>query len=173
MEVAGGPHLLRVGLVLAVSALLASVPASAADRPTASYVTGRGALGDDWRDEGLLDARGHPRSDLVGLWQSVLWADGYLPRALVTCRYDARTREATRVWQSNHGLVADGVAGAQTFGFAGTRLMYRQPWTVYAGERYALPLRRTGAGVYEVYDEGRFRPLRTDTATLHVCRGGH
>ncbi|MFF4490584.1 peptidoglycan-binding protein [Streptomyces sp. NPDC001544] len=160
-------------LVLAVATVLASVPAGAADRPTASYVTGRGALSDDWRDEGLLDAREHPRSDLVGLWQSVLWADGYLARAFVTCRYDGRTQEATRVWQSNHGLIADGVTGAQTLGFAAGRLVSRPPWTVYVGEWYALPLRRTGAGVYEAYDEGRFVPLRTDAATLHVCRDAH
>ncbi|MEV5959834.1 peptidoglycan-binding protein [Streptomyces sp. NPDC051987] len=152
---------------------MASIPASAAGRPAASYVTGRGGLSDDWRDERPLDAREHPRSDLVGLWQSVLWADGYLPRAFVTCRYDARTREATRVWQSNHGLVADGVTGAQTFGFASGRLVSRPPWTVYVGERYALPLLRTGAGVYKVYDEGRFIPLRTDVTTLHACRDAH
>ncbi|MFF4015066.1 peptidoglycan-binding protein [Streptomyces sp. NPDC001843] len=114
-------------LVLAVATVLASVPASAADRSAVSYVSGHGALGDDWRDEGVLDAREHPRSDLVGLWQSVLWADGYLARAFVTCRYDTRTREATRVWQSNHGLVADGVTGAQTLGFAGGRLVSRPP----------------------------------------------
>lgn len=173
MRVPWGPRPLRAALVLAVAAVLAYVPASAAERPAASYVTGRGALGDDWRDERLLDARDHPRSDLVGLWQSVLWADGYLSRAFVNCRYDARTREATRVWQSNHGLVADGVTGAQTFGFASGRLVTRPPWEVYIGERYALPLRRTGAGVYEVYDAGHFVPLRSDAATLHVCRPAH
>ncbi|MEV2211243.1 hypothetical protein AB0H86_07125 [Streptomyces sp. NPDC050997] len=36
--------------------VLASAPASAANRPAASYVTGRGVLSDDWGDENLLDA---------------------------------------------------------------------------------------------------------------------
>jgi peptidoglycan hydrolase-like protein with peptidoglycan-binding domain len=105
------------------------------------------------------------------MWQAVLWADGYLSGSRITCRYDAATREATRIWQSNHGLVADGVAGRQTFAFAGARLVASAPWTVYVGERYDLPLRRSGNGVYEVYDRGRFTALRTDEVTLSRCGG--
>ncbi|MFI1167948.1 peptidoglycan-binding protein [Streptomyces sp. NPDC020801] len=130
---------------------------------------GRGALADDWRDEPRLVGAQTPRSDLVGLWQSVLWADGYLPRSRVDCTYDKATAEATRVWQSNHGLSADGIVGPVTFGFAGRRLVRMPPWTVYRGEARYLPLRRGSGGVYEAYDGGRFHALRTDKVTLTLC----
>ncbi|WP_435644162.1 peptidoglycan-binding domain-containing protein [Streptomyces sp. H49] len=114
---------------------------------------------------------GHsPRSDLIGLWQSVLWADGYSARSSVTCTFDQATAEATRVWQSNHHLSADGIVGPATWGAAAERIVPAGQWMVYQGERYGLPLRRTPDGVYEVYDAGRFHRLRTDAVTLTRCR---
>jgi hypothetical protein len=41
---------------------------------------------------------------------------------------------------------------------------------VYHGDRFDLPLRRNGDGVYEVWDVGRFRELRLDAVTLAQCR---
>jgi hypothetical protein len=146
----------------------ASTP-SAGHRP--AYVTGSGAYADDWSAEPLLRADGGTRpSDLVGLWQAILWADGYLPGPGITCAFDATTSEATQTWQSNHGLGADGIVGAATFGFAARRLVPAPPWTAYRGEKYTLPLRRGRDGVYEVYDTGRFHGLRTDAVTLASCR---
>ncbi|MCK7621738.1 peptidoglycan-binding protein [Streptomyces sp. RS10V-4] len=126
---------------------------------------------DDWRDEPWLVPGHTPRSDLVGLWQAVLWADGYLPRSGVHCTYDAATARATRVWQSNHGLSADGIVGPVTYGFAGRRLALLPPWTVYRGEVRDLPLRRGRGGAYEVYDVDGFRAVRLHQVTLTVCRG--
>ena len=111
-----------------------------------------------------------PRSDLVGLWQSVLWADGYSARSGVTCTYDEATVEATRVWQSNHHLSADGIVGPATWGAAAERIVPVGQWMVYQGERYGLPLRTAPDGVYEVYDAGRFHRLRTNAVTLTRCR---
>ena len=110
------------------------------------------------------------RSDLIGLWQSVLWADGYSERSGVTCTYDEATAGATRVWQSNHHLSADGIVGPATWGAAAERIVPVGQWMVYQGERYGLPLRLAAGGVYEVYDAGRFHPLRTNAVTLTHCR---
>jgi len=110
------------------------------------------------------------RSDLIGLWQSVLWADGYSARSSVTCTYDQATAEATRVWQSNHRLSADGIVGPATWGAAAERIVPVGQWMVYQGERYGLPLHRAPDGVYEVYDAGRFHRLRTNAVTLTRCR---
>ncbi|SOD82166.1 peptidoglycan-binding protein [Streptomyces sp. Ag109_G2-15] len=110
------------------------------------------------------------RSDLIGLWQSVLWADGYSARSSVTCTYDKATAEATRVWQSNHHLSADGIVGPATWGAAAERIVPVGQWMVYQGERYGLPLRPDPDGVYEVYDTGRFHRLRTNAVTLTRCR---
>lgn len=116
-------------------------------------------------------AVGHsPRSDLIGLWQGVLWADGYSARAEVTCTYDEATADATRVWQSNHHLSADGIVGPATWGAAAQRIVPAGRWMVYQGERYGLPLLVDGDGGYEVYDSGRFHRLRTDAVTLTRCR---
>ncbi|MGW1893499.1 peptidoglycan-binding domain-containing protein [Streptomyces sp. NPDC002004] len=156
--------------LLCAAACTAGEPAAAPQPHPAPYITGSGTLADDWRTLDRLGDRREVRSDLPGLWQAVLWADGYLPQSAITCTYDAATRAATRVWQSNHGLSADGVVGPTTYGFAGRRLTATPGWTVYRGERYDLPLRRDRDGVYEVWDVGRFHPLRTDTVTLARCR---
>ncbi|WP_405583870.1 peptidoglycan-binding protein [Streptomyces sp. NBC_01190] len=109
-------------------------------------------------------------SDLVGLWQSVLWADGYSAPSAVTCAYDETTAATTRVWQSNHHLIPDGIVGPATWGAAAARIVPAGGWLVYQGERYGLPLRPAPGGAYEVYDAGRFHPLRTDSVTLTDCR---
>ena len=155
----------------AVGALALGLVCTAGTSPGGgSCLRGGGAPADDWRTAGpLQEGRTRP-SDLVGLWQGVLWADGYLTKSQVTCGYDATTVAATRTWQSNHRLSADGIVGPATFGAAGERLADTPPWTVYRGERYDLPTRRDAAGCYEVWDIGRFRRLRTDEVTLARCR---
>lgn len=118
----------------------------------------------------LLEAGRTPPSDVVGLWQSVLWADGYAPHSAVTCAYDRATAVATRIWQSNHRLSADGIVGAVTWGAALDRLAPAGPWTVYRGELHDVPLRLDRRGRYEVYDAGEFHPLHTGSVTLVQCR---
>jgi hypothetical protein len=133
----------------------------------------------DRRDEvpvtGVLPAAaqlavGSARSDLVGLWQSMLWADGYSARSGVTCTYDATTAGATRIWQSNHHLSADGIVGSATWSAAAERIVPAGRWMVYQGDRYDLPLRLDRDGDYEVYDTGRFHRLRMDAVALARCR---
>lgn len=162
-----------VAVVFAFGAACHAAPPGSSTPPsplTGRVVEGQGVLADDWLDEPWLVAGKTPPSDLVGLWQAVLWADGYLPHSRIDCAYDTVTAEATRVWQSNHGLSADGIVGPVTYGRAGRRLAPMPPWTVYRGEVRNLPLRRDGGGAYEVYDAGRFRALRRDRVTLALCR---
>ncbi|MCL2552905.1 MAG: peptidoglycan-binding protein [Actinomycetia bacterium] len=111
-----------------------------------------------------------PPSDLVALWQSVLWADGYTAASAVTCAYDRATAGATRIWQNNHHLSPDGIVGPATWGVAAERIVPARGWMVYMGERHGLPLRLDADGAYEVYDGGRFHTLRTDGVTLAQCR---
>ncbi|MEU7413438.1 peptidoglycan-binding protein [Streptomyces sp. NPDC042638] len=124
----------------------------------------------DLHTAGLLESGRTTRSDVVGLWQAILWADGYAARRQVSCTYDGPTADTTRAWQSNHHLSADGMVGPATWGTAAARLAPVGRWTVYRGERYDLPLRRDADGFLEVYDAGVFRPLRTDEVTLTLCR---
>jgi hypothetical protein len=141
---------------------------------------GSSAHGYPSRPDGLLVASTLPAqqlrqgrtspSDLVALWQSMLWADGYVSFSAVTCVYDRATAEATRVWQNNHNLSVDGIVGVASWGVAAQRIVPAGRWMVYLGERHGLPLRLDARGVYEVYDGGRFRPLRTDAVTLTHCR---
>ncbi|WP_051370466.1 peptidoglycan-binding domain-containing protein [Streptomyces sp. 142MFCol3.1] len=165
-----------VGRRAALSAAVCSVvfaatcAASAPSADHATYVTGSGAFADDWSEEPLLEAGRTPRSDLVGLWQAILWADGYVSSSGITCAFDTATSRATQTWQTNHGLGADGVVGAATFGFAARRLVSAPPWTAYRGEKYTLPLLRGRGGLYEVYDGGRLHGLRTNEVTLTSCR---
>ncbi|WP_218108444.1 peptidoglycan-binding domain-containing protein, partial [Actinacidiphila rubida] len=119
---------------------------------------------------GQLTVGGTPPSDLVGLWQSVLWADGYAAPSSVTCAYDEATAAATRIWQNNHQLSPDGIVGPATWGVAAERIAPAGRWMAYLGERHGLPLRLDGDGTYEVYDGGRFHRLRTDIVTLTHCR---
>ncbi|MFD3519852.1 peptidoglycan-binding protein [Streptomyces sp. NPDC058653] len=133
---------------------------------------GDGAPSDDWEDEGLLGESMPPRSDLAALWQTVLWADGYLDRSQIDCHYAGATVRATRAWQSNHGLAADGIVGSQTFGRAGERLVLDKGLVTYRGDDHTVPFRRADDGQYLVKDSGTYRPLRRDTATLQVCGSG-
>ncbi|MET8290341.1 hypothetical protein ACGFWD_33385 [Streptomyces sp. NPDC048448] len=166
---AGG---LRRTAATAATATLLLVATGAGRLPAGgpTYVTGFGALADDWQGQRRLEEGRVAPSDLVGLWQSVLWADGYVPRSGITCRYDTTSSDATRIWQGNHDLSPDGIVGPASYGFVGHRLVQAPPWTVYRGEKYDLPLRRGRGGVYEVYDAGHFDGLRSDAVTLVVCR---
>jgi Putative peptidoglycan binding domain len=154
-------------LLVAVAALVGGCVGTSANGH--GYVTGTGPPADDWRTE-YVSRTDHPHSDLVALWQAVLWADGYLGRAEVTCRFDARTVRATRIWQSNHGINADGIVGPQTFGTAGRALALRKGLVVYRGERYVMPFRRGRDGRYYVESNGHYEPVTRNRATLSVCR---
>ncbi|MBB1262229.1 peptidoglycan-binding domain-containing protein, partial [Streptomyces alkaliterrae] len=111
------------------------------------------------------------RSDLAAMWQTILWADGYLDRSAIDCHHAGATLRATRAWQSNNRLPADGIVGPLTFGAAGERLVRgADGLVVYRGERHRVPFRRADDGRYLVEDSGTYRPLRRDRATLRICQ---
>src|SRR4051812_47246476 len=93
-------------LLLAAAAFVGGCAAPAASGH--DYVTGTGPPSDDWNTE-YVSGTEHAHSDLAALWQALLWADGYLKHWQVNCRFDATTTSATRAWQSNHGINADGI----------------------------------------------------------------
>lgn len=149
-------------------------PGSSSVSTTASpafrvYVSGEGAPADDWRDEGMLGEDLPLRSDLAALWQTVLWADGYLRRDDVDCRFAGETLQATRAWQSNRKLGADGIVGPRTLARAGEQLGESGGEIHYKGAEHTVSFRRAPDGRYLVEDDGSYKPLRRDRATLTVC----
>lgn len=102
------------------TALVAATPAHAS--VAQGYIAGSGTVTDDWGDEGVLARDTFPNSTATGLWQFVLYADGYLTANDIDCRFGPTTEAATRRWQSARGLGNDGRVGALTFGRADNQL---------------------------------------------------
>jgi peptidoglycan hydrolase-like protein with peptidoglycan-binding domain len=88
------------------------------------YVVGTGTLTDDFGDEGPLSTSQNSHNSVVGLWQAILVADGYLGRSDLECYFGPVTRDATMRWQADRGLDADGIVGPQTFGRADDNLYW-------------------------------------------------
>ncbi|MBO1331396.1 peptidoglycan-binding protein [Streptomyces sp. VRA16 Mangrove soil] len=132
----------KTGTLLAAAALAAGVlgvTTTTAQATTANgYVDGSGPIHDDWSDEGMLSVTQHPRSGATGLWQMVLWQDGYLTEADVDCKFGARTQEATKRWQADHlgASEADGVVGPKTFGKASQNLDYGSSGSILYKKQY-------------------------------------
>ncbi|MFD5557225.1 peptidoglycan-binding protein [Streptomyces sp. NPDC127068] len=119
---------------LAAAALafgIAAGPATTAQAATAhGAVEGWGSHKDDWADEGLLSTTKHAHSGATGLWQLVLWQDGYLAESDVDCKFGPKTQAATKRWQRDRlgAAEADGVVGNKTFGEASKNI-----WTTDNG----------------------------------------
>jgi len=71
----------------------------------------------DHDDEGVLSTTQHAHSGATGLWQWVLWADGYLSESDVDCQFGAKTEAATKKWQTHFlgASQADGIVRNKTF----------------------------------------------------------
>ena len=139
-------------VVVAVTAMsflsFASADASVAE----GYISGTGAVTDDWADEGELARDTFPNSNATGLWQHILVADGYLAAGDVDCRFGPRTEAATRRWQDDRNLGIDGRVGRQTFSRADNNLTLTSDGIVveYRGTRYNEYFRREN-NVYYLY----------------------
>src|SRR3954451_13950136 len=120
----------------ALCVLVVGVLCAGATRPEDEREPSGRVLLSDLHAAVLLESGLTARSDVVGLWQAILWADGYTARRQVSCTYDGPTAVATRAWQSNHHLSADGMVGPATWGTAAARLAPVGRWTVYRGERH-------------------------------------
>ena len=67
------------------------------------------------------------RGNLVGAWQAILWADGYLDKcgsSGIDGIFGSRTKTATKSFQNAHRLTADGIAGPRTWGAARSKLRF-------------------------------------------------
>ncbi|MEU6063602.1 MULTISPECIES: peptidoglycan-binding domain-containing protein [Streptomyces] len=108
---------------LALGVLTATAPTASA-ATAQGFVNGWGDVSDDWSDEGLLSTTQHANSGATGLWQLVLWKDGYLSESDVDCKFGPKTKAATQAWQTHYlgSSEADGVVGSKTFGEASKHL---------------------------------------------------
>lgn len=131
-------------LVAAVAAVLSVVAAAGTAHAWAgseanagvygtSFVDGADYLGDDFGDHrgelgnsicyGCADSY---NTDLVIMWQAILYAEGYIGPWDIDGQFGPKTRDATKNWQRKYGLVADGIVGNATWGVADSNL--EQQW---------------------------------------------
>ncbi|MEV0650628.1 peptidoglycan-binding domain-containing protein [Phytomonospora sp. NPDC050363] len=82
------------------------------------------------------------------LWQSILFAEGYLEKGDIDGRFGAKTDDATEKWQRAFGLTVDGWVGDGTWSAADGRLRWGQ-----------------SGGGYAVYD------AKAGTGYVAMCRG--
>ncbi len=157
---------LRAAVPVALAAVTAlglnlSAAPSASANVNDGYISGSGAFGDDWDDEGTL-GQGYPAtySNATCLWQKVLYADGYLSTAQVDGVFGTTTDAATYNWQYDRGLEADGIVGKKTFTKAGNRLRDQTgdgKVDTYHGSRYDITVVRDSAGRYRFSEGGTTR----------------
>ncbi|MFE9648465.1 peptidoglycan-binding protein [Streptomyces sp. NPDC006365] len=118
---------------------------------------------DDWGDEGPLSTTRNSHNSVVGLWQWVLWADGYLPESGVDCHFGSQTRAATMKWQDDRGLDDDGIVGPATFGRADNNLYWDEIEIRYNGKVRDLgSIYRTTSGMWYGSGVGRFAYTNAD-----------
>ncbi|MEU5808833.1 peptidoglycan-binding protein [Streptomyces sp. NPDC047718] len=130
-------HLTALAAAALAFGVLAGTGTSAQAATAQGYVNGWDWEDDDWADEGLVSTTQHSNSGAAGLWQFVLWADGYLTEADVDCKFGPKTEAATKKWQARFlgASQADGVVGNKTFGAASQRLG-RTAWSGNATMTY-------------------------------------
>jgi peptidoglycan hydrolase-like protein with peptidoglycan-binding domain len=76
----------------------------------------------DHSHSSTMSSASHRQSIATGLWQAVLYADGYLSQSGVDCDFGPNTTSATRAWQGAHSVGVDGSVGPQTLGRADDKL---------------------------------------------------
>ncbi|KUO21484.1 peptidoglycan-binding domain-containing protein [Streptomyces dysideae] len=115
-----------VGAALAVSitVTMATPAAASGSYSGRAYVYGSGAVGDDFDNEGVVNVTTHRSSNVTCLWQTILWAHGYLPSSGIDGIFGDQTDAATRKFQADKGLFVDGSAGRNSWTKAGDRLRH-------------------------------------------------
>ncbi|MDH3261457.1 MAG: peptidoglycan-binding protein [Acidimicrobiia bacterium] len=112
-------HSRRFSVVLLAVAVLVAIPVAVA----ATDLDGNISVGSNqWADEHLLcETCTYDSGNIVGVWQAVLWADGFLGRcgsSGVDGWFGSGTDAATIDWQDAHNLDDDGMVGSGTWGKA-------------------------------------------------------
>lgn len=157
---ATGATIVAVLLSMGIGSL-ASSPASASNSYNGhAYVHGGGTMYTDWYNEGVVNLRVHKYSNATCLWQAILWSNGFLPKSGIDGIFGSQTHSATRAFQRRKGLSMDGSAGRRSWSAAGgiSHTVDRNGWVkgVKSGYKRAFSVRRSGAGNYQFYIDGRW-----------------
>ncbi|MFI7578170.1 peptidoglycan-binding protein [Micromonospora sp. NPDC049497] len=132
-----------VAAIVLAAGLINAAPAQAS--ASQGYVIGSGDVTDDFGDEGTLRRGGaYANSGATGLWQWILYADGYLTSSDIDCEFGPTTEAATKKWQAARSLTADGIVGTATFGYADWKLYV----TGQSGETLDVRYSGTARSVY-------------------------
>ncbi|GIG20682.1 hypothetical protein Cch01nite_14060 [Cellulomonas chitinilytica] len=111
------------GRIVATITLMVAMVAGtsvAANAYSASY--------SDFRGLPTLGTAYVKQGNVVGLWQNILFRDGYINKCTslsavaIDGYFGSGTAAATKRWQANHGLAADGIVGKASWAAASTRL---------------------------------------------------
>ena len=138
--------------VAAMSVVTFSAPAQAHSTEGlygTSFVDGAGSLSDDFGEH--YSELGHYlcwgcahswNTDLVVLWQLILFSEDLLGPTEIDGRFGSRTDSATRAWQRRYGLTDDGVVGPATWRRADSQLRWTWDdrfnawWVDYVGKTH-------------------------------------
>lgn len=106
-----------------------------------TFVDGAGVLTNDFGDHanelghslcnGCSNSQG---TDLVVMWQSILYAEGLLRKSDIDGYFGSRTATATKEWQGLFNLSKDGKVGPRTWDAADSRL--RWFWSIKSKLKY-------------------------------------
>lgn len=110
-------------LAIGINVTIATPAAASGSYTGRAFVHGTGAVSDDFDDEGVTNVTTHRNSNVACLWQTILWANGYLPSSGVDGVFGDQTDAATRNFQRDKGLSADGSAGRNSWTKAGDTLV--------------------------------------------------
>lgn len=138
-------------LALGIAATTVTPAAASNSYNGRSHIYGVGTITDDLNDEGVVNVSTNARSNVTCLWQTILWADGYLPQSGVDGSFGPQTKAATQAWQRARGLSADGSAGKLTWTKAGTKISFHgasggKAYGGYDGSKVNFMVRRTDSG---------------------------
>lgn len=138
-------------LMLAVTAVtMMALGYAGTAQASTTIVDGGGTVTDDWGDHGkelgnyLCHGCGDSqRTDLVLMWQTILYAEGLLPKSGVDGTFGSATATATKKLQVRYGIAnADGKVGGITWDRADNRL----EWVKTSDHGWVVQYDSTGRG---------------------------
>lgn len=129
------------------------------------YWDGAGDLDDDFADHfgeigtlcnGCANSQG---TRTVGMWQTMLYAEGWLLRSGIDGYFGAQTEVSTRAFQRYYGLSVDGKVGPETWGEAADHLEWNSGRTqiFYEGLNGVVYLERGNSAHGNPGGNGRYR----------------
>ncbi len=163
-------NMIRRSLTVAVLALAFTAASASADS-----IDGFGVYTDDWGNNHTIKQGGSVNSgNIVGVWQSVLWADGALAGSgcsYVDGAFGTNTKNATIFWQAGQfpsdPSEWDGIVGPTTWGRADNYLLFTiYGVLVYEGAQDAVAFSRNGSGIYTWSWNGAYRSTGHPTPSL-------